>query len=120
MFEQMQEIKKAVAEFQFAQDVFKHLESKQIVITDGQKKNAIDEAKALMSKAQDHRVVIEHALAELVHPETAQAEVARILQAAQDHNGELAKFFLDAKALVGGEFEVINEAIKEHEALAGK
>lgn len=109
LFDDMKDVRTAIAEFKEVQGVFASLEG--VVIPDGSKQTAIQAAQALLAQAAEHHATIELALGELFDPKTAAAEFERLKAQATDHATALGAAVVQIKALVGAALGAVHEVI---------
>jgi hypothetical protein len=113
MVDTIKEIRQLQSQFSTAKRYFDLFAQAPVFISDGNKKSAIEEAQKLMKLAAEHHVTVEHAVEELLHPETAQGEIDRLLKQAKDHSSELGKFLDEVGKLLGAELEVLHDVLAE-------
>lgn len=113
MVDTIKEIRQLQSQFSQAKRYFDLFAQAPVFISDGDKKSAIEEAQKLMRLAGEHHGAVEHAIEQILHPETAQSEYARLLKLAEDHTSELSKFMDEVRKLVGVELEVLHGVLAE-------
>jgi hypothetical protein len=114
MMKNIGEINKGLQKVQQAKELFDLFSSKQVFVSDGSKKEAIDVAKGLLRKALQHQVVIKNALDEIMDPKTPlEEDLQRLLKQAQQHDSELNNFLEEMGSLIGAEFEVLIDVLEK-------
>jgi hypothetical protein len=109
MMKNIGEINKGLQKVQQAKELFDLFSSKQVFVSDGSKKEAIDVAKGLLRK-----VVIKNALDEIMDPKTPlEEDLQRLLKQAQQHDSELNNFLEEMGSLIGAEFEVLIDVLEK-------
>jgi len=120
MFDELKQVRKALAIFQEAKELFEMLASAPVFVEDGSKLPAIKVAQGLIKTATEHQGAIEDAIRELVDPKTAKSEFERLLKNAQDNESILNDFLENIQSLVGVQFELIRDVLEKRDAEAKK
>jgi len=118
MFNEINDIKKVLAEVALAHNAFEKLANFQVQIHDGETLSNIAAAKKLVGFAKEHAATIENVLEKLINPATAKEEAAELLAYVQGHQAELKGFLAQAKEIAGEEMSLVTGLIAQFEAAA--